>query len=482
MNRKSFISSVDWLTIVLYLIMVFFGWVNIYGASYNFEQTSRFDLSNPAGKQFLWMMISFVIAVAILIIDESTYETIAYILYALLIALLIITPLIAKDVKGSYSWISIGPLRIQPAEFAKFVTALALAKWLSRYDFKIETWRDLVVPMALIIAPMLIIMVWQRETGSALVFLAFFIVLYREGMSGYFIASGVALVVLVCLALKFQSAQLPLGVGNWGSISYTIVLLLIVLAIDLLYSKDKRGGLMILITTVLTYATALVVNIWLTVDFSTISLIVIGFAAIILTVTAIVDRQNAIWILLAFMIVSTAVCEVSDNVLQKLPDHQRNRIEVILKIKEDPKGVEYNVIQAKIAIGSGGFKGKGHLKGTQSTLRFVPEQHTDFIFSTIGEEFGFLGTIGVIVAFVGFLLRLIFLAERQKDKFSQVYGYSVASIFFVHFTINIGMVLGFLPVIGIPLPFFSYGGSSLMAFTILLFIFLKLDAARVEKL
>lgn len=378
-SRNSIWKGVDWVTILIYLALALFGWVNIYGACYTFEQSSIFSFSNPAGKQFVWILSALVMGLVVLLIDEKLYDILGYWMYAAIIVLLLITPFLANDTKGSMSWIDLGPLKLQPAEFAKFVTAIAVAKYMSRYGYSVRSWRDLVVPFCLIGVPMVIIMIWQKETGSALVFAAFLLVFFTQGMNGKVLLYGFLAILLVVVILKLQ----------------------------------------------------IIPDAWI------------------------------------------------DKVLMP---HQRARIEVVLGIREDPMGYGYNVAQSLIAIGSGRFFGKGFLQGTQTKLSFVPEQHTDFIFCTVGEEWGFVGTFAVIALYVGLILRIIYLAQRQRDLFSQIYAYSVASILLVHFTINIGMVIGLLPVIGIPLPFFSYGGSSFWGFTLLLFILLRMDGSRINKM
>lgn len=378
-KRENILTGIDWVTILLFLALALFGWLNIYGAGYNFEQSSIFSFNNYAGKQFVWLMGALVLGGVILLIDERLWDILGYWIYGATILLLLVTPFLAHDIKGSLSWISLGPVSLQPAEFAKCFTAIAIAKFMGRYEYKVHGWKDLIIPWIMILLPMGIIIVMQKETGSALVFLAFLVPLYRQGMSG--------------------------------------------------------------------------------------KLFVIGFAAILIGI--LVFRLGLI----------------PDKVLDKvLQEHQRTRIEVLLGMRDDPHGAGYNVNQSIIAIGSGGLTGKGYLKGTQTKLKFVPEQHTDFIFCTVGEEWGFLGSAGVLLVYLYFILRLIRIAERQRDTFSRVYAYSVAGIFMMHLLINVGMVLGLMPVIGIPLPFFSYGGSSLWGFTLLLFILLRLDAARVNKL
>lgn len=421
MNKRNNIwQHIDWITIAIFLFLTLFGWLNIYGAEHTFEQTSLFSLSNRAGKQFLWIGISVVIGCIILLIDERTYDILGYWLYGMMMVLLFITPILADNVKGSYSWISFGPISLQPAEFAKCFTAIAIAKYMGRYEYKLRNMKDLFIPFVLILLPMFIIMVLQRETGSALVFLSFLIPFYRQGMSGVIFIIGLVSIVLFIIVIKF-------------SILPAIILLSVALLIGLmLIWKHKK-----------------IYRLW-----------VAG-------------------IYICLVLYSSACNYAFTKILQP---HQRTRIEVLLGMKDDPMGAGYNVNQARIAIGSGRFWGKGFLQGTQTKLKFVPEQDTDFIFCTVGEEWGFFGSSIVLLIYLYFILHLLTIAERQRDTFSRIFGYSVVGIFFFHLTINIGMVLGLLPVIGIPLPFFSYGGSSLMAFTILLFILIRLDAARINKL
>lgn len=421
MNKRNNIwQHIDWITIAIFLFLTLFGWLNIYGAEHTFEQTSLFSLSNRAGKQFLWIGISVVIGCIILLIDERTYDILGYWLYGMMMVLLFITPVLADNVKGSYSWISFGPISLQPAEFAKCFTAIAIAKYMGRYEYKLRNMKDLFIPFVLIFLPMFIIMVLQRETGSALVFLSFLIPFYRQGMSGVIFIIGLVSIVLFIIVIKF-------------SILPAIILLSVALLIGLvLIWKHKK-----------------IYRLW-----------VAG-------------------IYICLVLYSSACNYAFTKILQP---HQRTRIEVLLGMKDDPMGAGYNVNQARIAIGSGRFWGKGFLQGTQTKLKFVPEQDTDFIFCTVGEEWGFFGSSIVLLIYLYFILHLLTIAERQRDTFSRIFGYSVVGIFFFHLTINIGMVLGLLPVIGIPLPFFSYGGSSLMAFTILLFILIRLDAARINKL
>ena len=476
-------SNVDWLTIGLFLALALFGWLNIYGASYTFDQTSIFDFSNRAGKQFAWIIGSLVLGIVLLLIDYKTYDVLAYIAYGLMLLLLLATPFLAHNIKGSMSWISLGPVNLQPAEFAKCVVALAVAKYMGRYEYKIRSWRDLIIPFALIGVPALIIMVLQKETGSALVFAAFLLVFYRQGMSGYVLWVVVAFAALFILSIRFGNVALPLGSGNVGTLSCMLLLT----AVEIYFiCKEHRIPLQALILTsgvALVYGLCLLLNIWITMPFNWISMGIVIALVLYNIFISIYWRKYMLLVVAVFTIFCigyTHACEFAFNKI--LQPHQRIRIEVLLGMKEDPAGAGYNVNQARIAIGSGRFFGKGYLNGTQTKLQFVPEQDTDFIFCTVGEEWGFVGSVTVLLLYLALILRLITIAERQRNTFTRIYAYAVASIFFFHLMINVGMVLGLLPVIGIPLPFFSYGGSSLWGFTLLLFILLRLDAARTEQL
>lgn len=482
-NETNIIKGIDWVTVVLYLLLVCFGWINIYGADYNFDQTAIFDISNRAGKQFLWMNISLLAGFAIMLIDEKIYDIFAYIFYAVWILVLIATPFLANDVKGSFSWISLGGFSIQPAEFAKCFTALALAKYMSQYGYNIHRTKDIVITAAIILLPMAIIMVPQKETGSALVFAAFVFVLYREGMSKYVLLLFATAVYFFVATIKFSQTALPLGIGKLGLLIDCISILLIECYFLFFKINLKKHAWILMGGTIFLYAVAMVINIWFTVNFDIVSTVIVSLSIVYLAVLALFYRIKYIAVLticsLCILLYSFGCNYIFTDILQP---HQQKRIEILFGLDNDPSGAGYNVNQSKIAIGSGRFLGKGYLQGTQTKMKFVPEQATDFIFCTVGEEWGFIGSAGVLIVYLIFILRLIYLAERQKDKFSRVYAYCVASIFIAHLTINIGMVLGLMPVIGIPLPFFSYGGSSLLGFTILLFILLKLDAARINKI
>jgi rod shape determining protein RodA len=478
-KNPSVLRSIDWWTILIYLGLLVFGWVSVCGASYTYGETDIFSLDSRSGMQIVWIGTSLVLGLILLLLDNRFYDTFAYGIYGVLLLLLIGTIFNPHSIKGSHSWLVLGPLRLQPAEFAKFATALALAKVMSTYGYDIRKWKDFAIILLLIFLPMVCI-VLQKETGSALVYLAFFLMLYREGMSGSFLFAGVALVIYFVVGIRFADTMLlytPTSVGKF------VVLLLIQLFSGLLvfnYCKDKRDGLMILLATVVLTVIFLLFSLFvIPFDVVYVQLVILALEIGYLLWQSIATRvRNYLWIAL-FAIGSIVFFNLADYVLNNVMEpHQRVRINVLLGLEEDLKGAGYNVHQSQIAIGSGGIEGKGFLNGTQTKLKYVPEQDTDFIFCTVGEEEGFVGSAGVLLLFLALILRLIHLAERQPYRFGRVYGYCVLSIFLFHVFINVGMVLGLTPVIGIPLPFFSYGGSSLWGFTLLLFIFLRIDAGR----
>ena len=415
-DDRSILQNIDWVLVGLFLVMVLFGWMNIYAAVFNDEHKSILDFSQNYGKQSIWIVCAFFIALMVLVVDGKFYAAFSYAIYGAMILLLLSTFAFARDVKGSYGWIDIGAYKLQPAEFAKFATNMALAKYLSTLDIRMKDFRTKVVSAIIIGIPAVIILL-QNDTGSALVFGAFILVLYREGLSGNILLLGLISGALFVLALLLPKTVLFIVIG--------IISMLFVFLV-----RRNRKNLLIIATGAL-----VAIAIVLSVDY------------------------------------------FYNHVLQ---EHQRTRIDVLLGKEVDLKGAGYNVNQSKIAIGSGGFFGKGFLHGTQTKYDFVPEQSTDFIFCTVGEEWGFLGSLLVLGLFVAMLARIIYVAERQRSAYTRIYGYGVACILFVHLMINIGMTIGLAPVIGIPLPFFSYGGSSLWSFTILLFIFIRLDAYRFQ--
>ncbi|WP_080904597.1 rod shape-determining protein RodA [Parabacteroides sp. Marseille-P3160] len=478
-NRTSIWKTVDWFTILLYVLMIVTGWFCICGASYEFDSNSFFDPNGRPGSQMLWIATSFVLIFIILMLEKSFFEVYAYVIYAIIILLLIATIFLAKDIKGSYSWLVLGPVHIQPAEFAKFATALALAKWMSTYGFVLNTARNFALTIAFILLPMCCILL-QKETGSALVFLAFFFMLYREGMSGYILLAGICAIVFFIVELKFSDAII--GITPMGKLIVSSLILLISTLLVLIERKGRPAIRIILIgiTGVLLIAGAL--SFFYPVNFAWVLLGLIGALVLYLVFLSVINLMPHYALIALFATLSVGFLYSVDYVFDDLLEpHQQMRIKVSLGLEDDPSGAGYNVNQSKIAIGSGGLTGKGFLNGTQTKLKYVPEQDTDFIFCTIGEEFGFVGSVFVLLLYGAFIIRLFVLSERQESAFGRVYGYSVASIFLFHLTINVGMVMGLSPVIGIPLPFFSYGGSSLWGFTILLFVFLRIDALRRER-
>lgn len=472
-------KSVDWITIMLYVILVVAGWFSICGASYEFDNVGLFDLAGRPGSQLLWMGLSVALIFVILMLESDFFDIFANLIYVAVILLLIATIFLAPDIKGSRSWLVMGPIRLQPAEFAKFATALAVAKLMNSYGFKLTTARNFTFTLLLIFLPMICILL-QKETGSALVYLAFFLMLYREGMSGYFLLSGVCAVIFFVASMKFS--EVVVGATAMGELLVSSLILLITIVLIQVERKDTRSVQFALLGTAAAFLGGYILSLFIPVDFSWISM---GLVLLISVYLVYLSIRNWVWhyvMIAVFALASLAFMFSVDYVFGEiLEPHQQVRIKVSLGLEDDPSGAGYNVNQSKIAIGSGGFSGKGFLNGTQTKLKYVPEQDTDFIFCTVGEEQGFLGSSAVLIVFSIFILRLIVLSERQVSVFNRVYGYSVASIFFFHLAINIGMVIGLTPVIGIPLPFFSYGGSSLWGFTILLFIFLRLDASRRER-
>ncbi|WP_299367954.1 rod shape-determining protein RodA [Winogradskyella sp.] len=421
-NQRRF--KFDWLTIILFLLLVGFGYLNILSASHIGDITSYFDTSQLYGKHLIFIGLTFVLIILILSFEAKFYERFASIIYLVAILSLLGLFVFGKDVNGARSWYGIGSMTIQPSEFAKFATALAVAKYISDLQTNMQTLKDQIRVTAIIFIPALLILL-QNDAGSTIVYLAFFFVFYREGLQQIYLVVALSLIILAVLALKF-------------GIVITAVVTALVLATHYFFRKKKRASML---------------------QYVLVLLLAIGFSY-----------------------------GVKLFYQHGLKVHQQNRITIFLRLEKDPVKLEqmrkkeaYNLIQSEQAISSGGLTGKGFLQGTRTTGKFVPEQHTDYIFSTVGEEWGFIGSSIVVILFVLLIIRVLYLAEAQKSQFSRVYGYGVASILFVHFTINIGMVMGLIPTVGIPLPFFSYGGSGLWGFTILLFIFVKLDSNKINE-
>ncbi|MDR2498486.1 MAG: rod shape-determining protein RodA [Tannerellaceae bacterium] len=478
-KKTSVWNNLDWISILLYLLLVTAGWFSICGASFEFDSVGWFNPSGRPGAQLIWIGLSFVLIFVILMLDANFFSVFAYFIYAAIILLLIITIFVAPDIKGSRSWLFIGTMRVQPAEFAKFAVALALAKYMSAYGFRLKYLKSYLIVLAIIATPIICI-IMQREAGSALMFLAFFFMLYREGMSGYVLLGGISAMTFFVLSLKYSDV-----IFGFTPIGEMLVLAIVqIMTLAIAYSV-KPNAIQLKISAGVTagaYILGIAVSFFVQFNF-----VWIAWGLMLLTAGYLVYLSLKNWVtqyllVLLFMLLSAGFLYSVDYVFDKvLEPHHQTRIKVVLGLEDDPRGVGYNVNQSKIAIGSGGFLGKGFLNGTQTKLKYVPEQATDFIFCTVGEEEGFAGAALVVIAFTILIIRIYILAEKQKNAFARIYGHCTASLFFVHFLVNIGMVVGLTPVIGIPLPFFSYGGSSLWAFTILLFIFLRLDAARKER-
>lgn len=471
-------GKVDKVTLILYLLFVILGWFSIYAASFDLENaTGMFDLSTRAGLQLIWIGTSLLIAFALLKIEVSFYETYAFLFYLVGIFLLIVTLIVAGEINGSRSWLIIGPVRLQPAEFMKFTIALVLAKVFHSYDFKLMEKRNLLLVSSIILLPTIIVIL-QSETGTALVYLSFILVLYREGLPGGALFMGIAAIIYFILGIKFSNEQM--GMLSKGEIMATVLIIIFSAAMVWSYLKRIRTFYSIILISSIPFATAFIFTLFsISVDWGLIALVALAMTSIHLIYLFLRYRTKTYFYIFMFTIVSFGFLESTEYAFNDiLQPHQQMRIKVALGMEQDLSGAGYHVGQSKIAIGSGGLTGKGYLNGTQTKLKYVPEQDTDFIFCTIGEEHGFLGSTLVLLLFTIFVLRLIKLAERQTTVFGRVYGYGIVSVFFFHLLVNIGMVIGIMPVIGIPLPFFSYGGSSLWGFTILLFIFLRIDKSR----
>ncbi len=419
MRNQSITNHIDWISVVLFITLVIMGWLNIYSSSLSSVtgDGSIFDLSQFYGKQMLYIALTFPLILIILFVEGKFYEKYASVIYTISVLSIAGLFIFGKSVKGQANWYSFGSFGIQPSEFAKAATALALAKYLSDVQVNLKNVKDQIIALAIVFFPVILIAI--HDPGSALIYMIFFVVLYREGLPGWYLFSGFSAILLFILMLITNNPYIVIGIAS--------------VALVINYFRSRLIDRNIIASSI---------------------------------------------ILVLIAIFSFSVSFVFNNVFKQ---HHRDRFNILLGKQVDMKGIGYNIHQSEIAIGSGGWIGKGFLEGTQTKGGFVPEQHTDYIFTTVGEEWGFLGSLIVIGMFVGLVLRIIYLAERQKTKFSRVYGYCVAGILFIHFFVNIAMVLGVFPTVGIPLPFFSYGGSGLWGFTILLFIFLKMDANKVNE-
>lgn len=418
-KKKYLLQNLDWMAVLIYILCVLMGWFNIYAAVYTPDvEMSITDMSNNAGKQLTWIGSSVILIIIILVIDHKFYETFSYVIYGIVVVALIAVLFLGTNINGSHSWFKIGAFSLQPAEFAKLATSLALSKYLSDPTISLtRSWKEYRYIVLLIGVPVILILL-SNETGSALVFASFIIMLYREGLPGTILVIGLAMLAVFLITLFISKWIVVAALGILGIIVFFLMPRM----------ARRRGG---------------------------------GLATIVVSI--------------GLMLVTLGGDFFINNVLQS---HQSRRIKVLVDPESDPRGDGWNVIQSKIAIGSGRLFGKGFLDGTQTKFDFVPEQSTDFIFCTVGEEHGFVGSVIVVFLFIALISRIVILAERQRSRFTRVYGYCLAGIFFFHVLINIGMTIGLMPVIGVPLPFFSYGGSSLWSFSILLFVFLKLDSQR----
>ncbi|NEW82526.1 MAG: FtsW/RodA/SpoVE family cell cycle protein [Mariniphaga sp.] len=470
--RNNILLNLDWITVFLYLVLVMLGWVNIYAAVYSDEHQSIMDIGQRYGKQLIWIIAGIILAIMVLTIDSKFFAAFATHIYIFTILLLVAVLIFGKEVNGARAWFEFGSVALQPAELGKFATNLAIAKCISQFDFKIQKLRSYLTLSAIIALPAILI-IMQNDTGSALVFAVFILVFFREGLSGMVLFWGFAAAALFVLSLLLDEFKLLIFLLSISVATYGVLRLSI---------KEALIGLFAIVGT---FGLIWLIDVLFGLGGSPFQLLLITTAiiAVLFIAFGIFYHVKQVWRIVLFFIFAVSI-SMSVNYFYKnvLIIHQRNRIDEVLGIKTDKLGAGYNVNQSKIAIGSGGITGKGFLNGTQTKYNFVPEQSTDFIFCTVGEEWGFLGSTFVVGLFLILLIRLITIAERQRSQFSRVYGYGVACILFFHIAINISMTIGLAPVIGIPLPFFSYGGSSLWAFTILLFIFLRLDASRTENL
>ncbi len=470
-RRNSLLANIDWLIVILYLVLVFMGWINIYSAVYDDTRQSILDTSCQYGKQLIWIGADVLVIIIVLLIDSKFYSTFAYVMYVIGCLLLLSVLLFGREVNGAKSWFEIGTFRMQPVEFAKIAVCLAMARLMSSEDFSFKVVKNYFYVGLILGIPMIMILL-QNDTGSALVFCTFIFVMFREGMNRILFVAAFALIFLFILALVVNISLLMLIVG-----------LLCVIGLFVVCGPSKFTRIILYSAVVLSVLSVVLCIISPELAEKSVYFAMFGYAVIslLMLVMFFISKMKPILFAIILMVgmggFVYSVDYIFNNVLQA---HQQSRIMDLLGKNEDVLGTGYNVHQSKIAIGSGGFFGKGFLHGTQTKYKFVPEQSTDFIFCTIGEEWGLVGITVILVLFGALIFRIISKAERQRSSFSRIYGYGVASILFFHVAINIGMTIGLAPVVGIPLPFFSYGGSSLWAFTILLFIFVRLDADRLQ--
>ena len=479
-NAGKIFRSIDWWTVLIYILLLIAGWISVVGASYSFDNPNVLDFSLRSGKQLVWIGCSMGLALVILLTDDRLFDTFANVVYVAFMLLLLVTPFLASNVKGSYSWISLGSVSIQPAEFAKCATALALAHYMGSYNFSLQDKKKFAIALGIVILPVILIFL-QRETGSALVYLSLLLVFYREGMSGSVLFVGLAAVIYFVVGLKYDVIAMPQSPTSVGTFAVLTLIWIFTMLLLRIYDKSHQHLRHVLLIGLLAIPVGYIIQLCVpkVEIISWVLLALCVYTTVYIFISGLRRNSRRLLLISAFTVGSLAMFYSTNYVLNNvLKPHQQERVKVLLGLKEDINGAGYNVHQSEIAIGSGGVWGKGFLNGTQTKLKYVPEQDTDFIFCTVGEEHGFIGSTIVLLLFLALILRLIHVAERQTSAFGRIYGYCVVSIFFFHLFINIGMVMGITPVIGIPLPFFSYGGSSLWGFTLLLFIFLRIDAGR----
>jgi rod shape determining protein RodA len=467
-ERLHISEEIDWTTVGLYLLLVIFGWMNVFASSYNEQFTSIFNIKQNYGDQLLWIIVSFIMIIILFAIDYRFYHFFSYVIFGFSILMLIAVLAVGVEVNNSQSWIRIMGFNFQPSEFVKIATALAVSRYLSSYNVKLWTWRSMGIMIVLLGLPVGLIML-QPDVGTAMVFSCFIFVMYREGMPGWILALTLFITILFLMTLLLS-----------GTTVLVVLIIFSLAGFGILNHKGRYIITAILVMVASYYGMHLffpVINLKPNTYYEMLSALTItGIISLILAIIHKIKNVVLIFgLLYGFIGFTYTVDYVFHEILQP---HQQTRVNILLGKETDVRNVGYNLNQSKIAIGSGGFFGKGYLKGTQTKLDFVPEQSTDFIFCTVGEEWGFFGTTIAILLYAGLLLRILFLAERQRSQFARIYGYGVVSILFFHFAINIGMTIGLFPVIGIPLPFFSYGGSSMLAFTLLLFILVRLDSVR----
>ncbi len=467
-DKLNISEEIDWTTVGLYLLLVIFGWMNIFASSFNDQFKSIFDVRMNYGEQLLWILASFILIILLFAIDHRFYHYFAYVIYGVSILLLLSVLLFGVEVNNSRSWIRIMGFNLQPSEFVKITTALAIARYLSGYNVRLWTWKSMMVMGLLIGLPVGLIAV-QPDWGTALVFSCFGLLLYREGMPGWILASAIFVATLFLMTLLMSNVTVVIILISFAIIGYGII-----------NSTIRQSVIASVILVFFYFAVKLSLPL-LSIKPTAYEMILIslGLSSVVFLFLMAIKKAKGVLLVLVFLYGFIGFTFTVDYVFHTiLKPHQQTRMNILLGKETDIRDVGYNLNQSKIAIGSGGFAGKGYLKGTQTKLDFVPEQSTDFIFCTVGEEWGFLGTTIVILIYAGLLIRILLLAERQRSQFARIYGYGVASILFFHFAINIGMTIGLFPVIGIPLPYFSYGGSAMLAFTLLLFVLVRLDSVR----